>query len=95
MPKKKKKKKKEAITFTIPNTPICLEKKKSKKSTTIKQNPDEKIKESTYIQKPQMRIHLIRLYSSPSQGQTPARREREREIFVKRRERCESDLFLE
>ena len=53
------KKKKEAITFTIPNTPICLEKKKSKKSTTIKQNPDEKIKESTYIQKPQMRIHLI------------------------------------
>ena len=53
------KKEEEAITFTIPNTPICLEKKKSKKSTTIKQNPDEKIKESTYIQKPQMRIHFI------------------------------------
>ena len=59
MPKKKKK----SITFTVPNTPICPEKKRkkelSKKSKTIKQNPDEKIKESTYIQKPQMRIHLI------------------------------------
>ena len=35
------------------------QKELSKKSKTIKQNPDEKIKESTYIQKPQMRIHLI------------------------------------
>ena len=58
MPKKIKK----AITFTVPNTPICPEKRKkelSKKSTTIKHNPDEKIKESTYLQKPRMRIHLI------------------------------------
>ena len=62
----------------------------SKKSKTIKQNPDEKIKESTYIQKPQMRIHLIWFYSSLSQSQTPARRERERE-----REQWDSDLFLE
>lgn len=57
-----KKNKRKAITFTVPNTPICTEKRKkelSKKSTTTKQNPDEKIKESTYIQKPQMRIHLI------------------------------------
>ena len=41
-------KKKKAITLTVPNT-ICPEKKKnlSKKNATIKQNPDEKIKESS------------------------------------------------
>ena len=41
------------------HTHLPRKKKLSKKSTTIKQNPDEKIKESTYIQKPQVRIHLI------------------------------------
>ena len=79
MPKKKKK-----INHIHSSKHTHLPRKKeqkelSKKSKTIKQNPDEKIKESTYIQKPQMRIHLIWFYSSLSQSQNPARRERERE----------------
>ena len=59
MPKKKK----NQSHSQFQTHPFAQKKKRkkelSKKSKTIKQNPDEKIKESTYIQKPQMRIHLI------------------------------------
>ena len=80
MPKKKKKNQSHSQFQTHPFAQKKKRKKElSKKSKTIKQNPDEKIKESTYIQKPQMRIHLIWFYSSLSQSQNPARRERERE----------------
>ena len=87
MPKKK------SITFTVPNTPICPEKKNKK-------NYQRKVKQ---LNKTQMRkLKKVHIFKNPrweftlsdsillSHRAKPQQRERERE-----REQWESDLFLE